>query len=471
MERIAAGMAERRPPPPLSRDDAWAALGYTPLPKQLEFHDAAEWDVLLGGSAGPGKTTALVLDDLTDCALIPGLRVLAVRRTFDELAESLLKELAKWGFGEALGASWNASNHQLTFGNRSVIRYRYVESPKDATRRQGGEYQKVTIDERTLIHPEAVDLLLERLRSSDPSVPVIGVRSGTNPGGIGHARCKARFVDGTAKGQHVILDAQGHSVRFIASTVGDNPHIDPDYVRVLDAIPDPHRRAAMRDGDWDAFVGQFFSAWRMERHTVEEWEVPDPLAGRAVVGVDWGYANPWAAELCVLDGEGRLWVVDELHATEVGETEQARRILALDELWGVRPTRAADPSMWARRGEQASLADVYSRAGCRITPGVNDRVLGARQVASLLAEAPACPMHRERGWESCPRLHVSRRCEHLVRTLPTLPRAPSNPEDVDTRAEDHAYDALRYAVVALVGLPERAKVRAQLPQRRVPTAG
>ena len=35
-----------------------------------------------------------------------------------------------------------------------------------------------------------------------------------------------------------------------------------------------------------------------------------------------------------------------------------------------------------------------------------------------------------------------------VRTLPTIPLSKINSEDVDTKAEDHAYDALRYGCMS-----------------------
>jgi hypothetical protein len=34
----------------------------------------------------------------------------------------------------------------------------------------------------------------------------------------------------------------------------------------------------------------------------------------------------------------------------------------------------------------------------------------------------------------------------LMRTMPALPRSTKNPEDLDTTAEDHAADELRYAI-------------------------
>lgn len=37
-------------------------------------------------------------------------------------------------------------------------------------------------------------------------------------------------------------------------------------------------------------------------------------------------------------------------------------------------------------------------------------------------------------------------CEAAIRTIPTLPRDPKNPEDVDTDAEDHAFDGVTYGL-------------------------
>ena len=38
--------------------------------------------------------------------------------------------------------------------------------------------------------------------------------------------------------------------------------------------------------------------------------------------------------------------------------------------------------------------------------------------------------------------------DSLIRELQSIPLDKSNPEDVDTHAPDHAYDALRYLIMA-----------------------
>ena len=47
-----------------------------------------------------------------------------------------------------------------------------------------------------------------------------------------------------------------------------------------------------------------------------------------------------------------------------------------------------------------------------------------------------------------PRLQIFNTCPNLIRELQSIPLDKSNPEDVDTHASDHAYDALRYLIMS-----------------------
>jgi hypothetical protein len=46
-----------------------------------------------------------------------------------------------------------------------------------------------------------------------------------------------------------------------------------------------------------------------------------------------------------------------------------------------------------------------------------------------------------------PRLRIFSNCQHIIKQLAGIPLSKTNSEDVDTKAEDHAYDALRYMVM------------------------
>jgi terminase large subunit-like protein len=464
---LESAAAEFEPPP----DDAFAVLGYEPIclprhearkrgdavlpepcgkcPQEL-FHTATEDDVLYGGSAGGGKTAAICADSLRLCVKYPGIRVLILRRSYDELAESIYPEFQRFGWGEALQGRWNKTGKEITFPSRSLIRLRYMETLDDASRRQGGAYQAVYVDERTLLAPGIVDVIaLERLRSAH-GVPVIGIRSTSNPGGPSHGEVRAKYVDPTEHGRKVITNEHGLTIRFIPAKATDNPFLDEAYFRRLDAIPDPARRAAMRDGDWGQFSGQIFQELRWDRHVIEPFTIPP--SWRRYTATDWGFTAPFANLWGCLDEDGRAYVYRELYETGVGEAEQARSILAAEAGDEQISIRLADDAMWASRGgDVLSLADAYAAEGVHLTPagkGPGSRIAGWQRIHSYLGEAPACPMHRAKGWTTCPKIHFFSTCPKMWWELENLPYArKGNVEDSDPAAPDHLADCLRYWLV------------------------
>ncbi len=439
------------------------ALGYTPTPKQQQFHDATEFDVLYGGSAGAGKTRALVMEGIRACVQYPGITVGAIRRSYPELEESLLAELrVMLGDLTALcGARYNESSHDLRFGNGSLIRFRHVGNMADATKRQGGEYQLLLFDERTLTPPDPVAFLYSRLRSGRADIPVLGIRSGTNPGGIGHGAVKAAYIDATDHGRNVVLDDRGRTVRFIQAFARDNSHINPEYITDLQALPEAMRRAFL-DGDWDSFTGQCFTEFRYDRHVVSRRELP--AVWRRYAGVDYGYRAPWAVVWGAIDPDGRLWIYREVTRTGVIERDQARLIAELETAAGEDVVHAGDPAMWSRTGEAPSPAQAYAAADVRLLKAENDRLLGKARLHTYLADAPACAEHRARGWLTCPLLHVLDTCPLWISHIPALPYDPVRVEDVDTNAVDHDYDATRY-LLSLIPNPGRAPTALLPPDR------
>jgi len=45
-------------------------------------------------------------------------------------------------------------------------------------------------------------------------------------------------------------------------------------------------------------------------------------------------------------------------------------------------------------------------------------------------------------------LQIFNTCPNLIKELQSIPLDKRNPEDVDTHAADHAYDALRYLIMS-----------------------
>jgi hypothetical protein len=101
-----------------------------------------------------------------------------------------------------------------------------------------------------------------------------------------------------------------------------------------------------------------------------------------------------------------------------------------------------DSSLWHKRGDTGpSLAEQMIMKGCRWRP--SDRSRGSRV-------AGKDEIHRrlqidEHTEES--RLVFFSNCIHTIAQIPIIPLDKKNPEDVDTNAEDHLYDALRYGIM------------------------
>ncbi len=97
-----------------------------------------------------------------------------------------------------------------------------------------------------------------------------------------------------------------------------------------------------------------------------------------------------------------------------------------------------DTSCWNRTGLGPSIAETMIRSGVRWIPADRDRISGKVEMHRRLAI-------NERTGE--PKLKVFATCTNLIRTLSSIPTSKTNPEDVDTKADDHAYDALRYMIM------------------------
>jgi hypothetical protein len=101
-------------------------------------------------------------------------------------------------------------------------------------------------------------------------------------------------------------------------------------------------------------------------------------------------------------------------------------------------TSVLDASCWNKSGIGPSIANSIIATGIRFVPSNRDRIGGKVELHRRLSI-------KEKTGE--PQLKIFANCHNLIRTLPTIPYAKNNAEDVDTKTDDHAYDALRYMVM------------------------
>jgi predicted phage terminase large subunit-like protein len=239
----------------LSAATAYHDAGYAPhkpTPRQLAGLLLPQLEVLYGGAAGGGKTDWELLGAL-QYVDVPGYAALCLRRTFAQLNKSdgLIPRSHEWLAGT--DARWSAKDARWTFPSGALLEFGHVQHEVDKYNYQGAAYQMIAFDELTQFSESIYRYLLSRLRRpKDPNNPVsripLRVRSGSNPGGVGHDWVKQRFM----------TDLTPNRV-FIPAKLSDNPYLDAEeYAKSL-ALLDPITRAQLLNGDWAARAsGGFF---------------------------------------------------------------------------------------------------------------------------------------------------------------------------------------------------------------------
>jgi hypothetical protein len=274
---------------------------------------------------------------------------------------------------------------------------------------------------------------------------------GSNPGNLSHLYFKSGFVDQAPDGTVFQAPTEDEGLRrcFLRARLDDNPSLDVGYRRMLEGIADEVLRRALLEGDWDVFAGQFFRAWRRDKHVIQPFKIPDDWLNRRVA-VDFGFGAPWAAYFFVRDEY--LWRTErihrwfayrELYERGVRDEDQARRIAAairedLDEYPLAHFEVVGDPSMWNRQPNGVSIATVYAKYGVPMSPANNDRVPGWQRLREYLADQD----------DDYPALVFFETCFNAIRTLPAQVHDEHRVEDLDTDGEDHAADAARYFVMS-----------------------
>lgn len=435
----------------VARIEAW-----TYLPRQQVAEDritAGVFELLYGGAVGGGKSDWLLHHQYDLALRYPNFRGLLIRRTFPELRRSLIER--SWEKFDRDLARYVATDHTWRFKNGSTIEFGYCERDLDVYQYQSAEYDNIGWDELTQFPTSFPYLyLLSRLRTSIAKT-LRGLRphvtAGTNPGGVGGAWVKQRFVDVAPENQphEVTVEIPGETeprsiIRcYVPAKLSDNPYINSSaYRSALALLPDDIRRS-LEDGSWDVVEGQYFSEWRRHIHVVEPFEIPHWWT--RIGGLDYGYANPFCHLWAAFDGDENCYIYREAYETGLTPSMQARRVLGMETPNEHLIYRVADPSIWIRTGAGPPIAQQYAEAGLIFRKANNARIDGWARVRERL---------RVDEVTGKPTVFVFSTCTNLIRTLPLLVYDKTKPEDLNTDGEDHAADTLRYL---LMSRPNRSR--------------
>jgi hypothetical protein len=429
---------------PLERD-----VAFRPNPgPQTDFLAANEREVFYGGARGGGKTYSLLIAPLRFVDK-PTSRALLIRRSMPELRDVIFQ--TQQLYPKAVpGAKFKTQENTWHFPSGARIEFGYCENLTDVLRYQGQSYSWIGVDELPQYEsPDVWHFLRSSLRSADPSIP-LHFRATGNPGNRGSRWVKELFIDpaepNTRFTKKVEYELNGRTLsteitrKFIPASVWDNPYLtqDSSYIAMLASLPEVKRKQFLY-GDWDVVEDGAFSEFNRSTHVVEPFEVPNGWT--KIRAADFGFSSPSAILWGAVDYDNNIWIYRELYVSKVTADQLGRMIREVESSDGKIYDAVLDSSCWARRGDRGpSIAEMLNAEGCRFRP--SDRSPGSRISGKI--EVHKRLMVDEDTEE--PRLRIFENCPNLIRQLSSLPLDKNNPEDVDTKAEDHAYDALRYMV-------------------------
>lgn len=316
-----------------------------------------------------------------------------------------------------------------------------------------------------------------------PPIP-LEVFATTNPNGPGHNWVKMRFITCAANGEIVrneipVFNPQTQRDEVVVKTqvaifgsYRENIYLPPEYVAELEQIKDPNLREAWLKGSWDVNAGGAFDdLWSRDVHIIPRFPVPENWhVDRAF---DWGSSHPfsvgWFAEsngeeVTLPDGttrsfpRGTLIQFAEWYGAKQIGTNQGLKMSAPDVATGIRDREIKLMSGgWVSKQPQPGPADNQIRdvresdvdtiekkmADKGIRWERSDKSKGSRKNGFQLLRDRLEASIKGEG----PGIYFMSNCVASTTLIPSLPRDDDEPDDVDTDAEDHGYDMVRYRVL------------------------
>lgn len=278
-------------------------------PKQLQFAAACVMcdyvggpvEIGFGGARGGGKSHAGLAVLSADCLRYDGLTCLLLRKVgkanrenFNELRLKVLR---------GVHTVWKKQEGVLLFDNGSKIILGHFQNENDIDAYLGLEYDVILVEEATTLTAPKYKAIRTCNRSSKPGWRP-RMYSTTNPGGVGHAWYKLRFIAPYKSGKQT-------ATRFIPSTVEDNACVNAEYRDNLGTLTGWQKRAWLH-GDWDIAAGQFFTSWNASVHVLPVRQMPKFIRGihRPWASLDYGYTH-YTTSYPFLKEDGDLFVLDE----------------------------------------------------------------------------------------------------------------------------------------------------------------
>jgi len=404
------------------------------LPKQADFVQAGEKEVLYSGAFGAGKTRALCYKVL-ERARIPNNTVLLTRKTGVALKSSTLRTLL-YPDGDLPPVlpygryAHSISDSRISIHNGGEIFYCGCDNPERIGSTHG--IGSVAVDEAIELDEDEWTMLLGRCRN--PTDEKRQIFAATNPGSPSHFLHK-RFYE------QIVPER-----RLIHTTSDENGYLPDDYLQMLHTFTGTRRDRYVL-GLWVAFEGLVYGeVWRREKHVCHR---SGPWV-ELLAMVDQGYANPCAILLAGIDSDGGMHIISEFYRTKQLPEDVVKYAASLTGSIETAPgdARAREqqrPAVFIYDPSAADLAASMRAAGLTTAAANNQVMAGINAVLNRLGST---------GLAGRPRLTIEPCCENVIREFESYQWKSKGQhaktgavKDEPLKEMDHAMDAIRYGVM------------------------
>lgn len=460
---------------------------YEPSPWQRKFHDLVDErgqpvrEILGAGSAGPGKSQALLMDPFTK-VIIEHKRcqdsahkyhipwggsmgwALHLRRTRPMLEQTIARSHRIFKAFDP-DAKWDTTKTMWTFSSGYKYQFGHCKDPNDWEQYMSNEYDHILYDELVQFDREQYEQINTRLRSSDPILAtMLKIRAMSNPlmrrvtgdnFSVKDPRwVYERFVKPCPEGNTILkrkITREDGSIFwytwcYLPARLRDNPNKEfvQQYEVQLRAAK-PLIQQALLYGNWNASETSFFDEWNPQLHVIKPFTVPKDWT--FFRSMDWGFKVPGCVHWWAMDPEDNLYCIKELTFKGKVDSEVAAMVREIEldlGLWDERKNRSlitgpADTQLWERRGNTGkSMFETFLEAG---VPWVQANKLSRANNAGHLYKRMA---DHDNGTRQ-PGVVFFDTCVKMIETLPAIQSEPGDPDTPEDGGNDHWPDSGFYA--------------------------
>jgi len=258
--------------------------------------------LLLTGAAGGGKSRLAAEKVHGFCLKYPGVTAVIGRKDRTSAGRSVVPFLLYTVMGNTGWGTYHKSDGLFEYDNGSHM---WVVGLRDEGQREGlrsigkeGSVDLAWFEEANKLTESDDNEIVGRMRGTNGGFRQI-IYS-TNPDGPDHW-IKKKLIDG-----------KGASVYY--SRPEDNKYNPPDYIEGLQNLTGVYRERLWL-GLWVQAEGIIYTYYNSHVHLLDE-DINCPHDGRYIVSVDFGFTNPFSATLWKIDGDGRMFQVNQIYRTK-----------------------------------------------------------------------------------------------------------------------------------------------------------